>query len=250
MIEFKDVSLCLNNKQILTDLSFKIESSETVLLVGSSGAGKSTILRLIVRLLCPTSGQILVNGKDINKLHKNEMNELRKMFGLVFQGGALFDSLTVEENIAFFLIENVGLSWKESHSRAVEIASLLGLEEHLNYYPAEISGGMQKRVGIARAIVSQPQVLLYDEPTAGLDPLAAGNVVTIINDLQQRFNVTSLIVTHEIHHFENKVDRLLMLKNGTITYDGVMDLSILDHFEVKQQNLQCKPGEEEYGIIQ
>lgn len=247
MIEFDTVSLCLNNRTILRDLTFQVERGQTVLLVGSSGAGKSTILRLILGLLKPTAGRITVIGKNISQMSEKELNEMRKKFSFVFQNGALFDSLTLFENVGFFLTENEKLPGEEVSRRVEEIMKFLGLENFLHYYPSEISGGMKKRVSIARAIVTNPEVLLYDEPTAGLDPFAARKVVALMKNLQKSFNVTSMIVTHEIHHFENVVDRLLMLKTGSINYDGPYDLSILDQFEESEAPLECIPDEDFYA---
>lgn len=249
MITFDAVSLCLNDRNILTDLSFEVERGQTILLVGSSGAGKSTILRLILGLLRPTRGIVTVMDKDIARMSESELNEIRKNFSLVFQNGALFDSMTLLENVGFFLLENEKLPEQEVCQRVEEIMTFLGLENFLHYYPSEISGGMRKRVSIARAIVTHPAGILYDEPTAGLDPFAAKKVVNLIKDLQNKFNVTSLIVTHEIHHFANVVDRLLMLKNGTITYDGPYDLTILEHFEESGAPKVCIPDEEFYADI-
>ncbi|UCE04797.1 MAG: ATP-binding cassette domain-containing protein [bacterium] len=250
MIEFNTVSLCLNNRTILRNLSFQIKKGQTALLVGSSGAGKSTILRLILGLLKPTAGRITIMGKNIAQMSENELNDMRQKFGLVFQNGALFDSLTLEENVGFFLSENTNVSEQQVRTRVLDIMNFLGLENYLDYYPSEISGGMRKRVSIARAIVTNPDVLLYDEPTAGLDPFAARKVVGLMKDLQSRFQVTSLIVTHEIHHFEKVVDRLLMLKNGSITYDGVYNLAILDEFEESEAPLECIAEEEFYADIE
>ncbi len=247
MIEFDSVSLCLNNRRILSDLSFHVEKGQTVVLVGSSGAGKSTILRLILGLLKPTSGRVLIVDKDIIMMPEKELNKIRQKFSLVFQNGALFDSLTLEENVGFFLSEHSSLSAPEIQDRVLEIMEFFGLEDFIHYYPSQISGGMKKRVSIARAVVTNPEVMLYDEPTAGLDPFAAKKVVNLINRLKESFNMTSLIVTHEIHHFTNVVDRLLMLKNGLITYDGDYDLSILDQFEETELQAQCIPGEEFYA---
>jgi phospholipid/cholesterol/gamma-HCH transport system ATP-binding protein len=249
MIEFDAVSLCLNNRTILKNISFDVKKGETALLVGSSGAGKSTILRLIIGLLKPTTGKVWVMGEDIAQLSEAELNRLRKKLGLVFQNGALFDSLTLEENVGFFLRDQNQLSESEIQQRVQEIMVFFGLENFAHYYPAQISGGMKKRVSIARAIMTQPELLLYDEPTAGLDPFAAKKVVQLINDLQQNFHVTSLIVTHEIHHFEHVVDRLIMLKNATIHYDGKYDLSILDRFEETEAQLECIPDEEFYAAL-
>ncbi len=231
MIEFRNVTKILNQRKVLDDLTFKLNQNETVLLVGSSGAGKTTILKLILRLIWPTSGTIKVFEKDISDISENEMNNIRFKCGLVFQDGALFDSLTIGENVGFFLRENLRLSDKKVKQRVEEIMSLLGMENFLNYYPAELSGGMKKRVAIARAIAANPQILLYDEPTAGLDPVTSKRVVDLIYALQKSLNHTALIVTHIIQHFNTIGDRLLMLKSGTIVYDGKVDMAIFDKFE-------------------
>jgi phospholipid/cholesterol/gamma-HCH transport system ATP-binding protein len=247
MIEFDSVSLCLGNRRILSDISFRVEKGETVVLVGSSGAGKSTILRLILGLIKPTSGRISIAGKDISTLSEKELNYLRQKFSLIFQNGALFDSLTLEENVGFFLSEQSKHSASEIQSRVLDIMKFFGLEDFMHYYPSQISGGMKKRISIARGVVTNPEVMLYDEPTAGLDPFAAKKVVDLIGRLRESFNMTSLIVTHEIHHFANVVDRLLMLKNGLITYDGTCDLSILDQFAETEVQVECIPDEEFYA---
>lgn len=235
MIEFKNVTKILNGQKVLDNVSFKVKANETVLLVGSSGAGKTTILKLILRLIEPTSGTIKVLQKDISKISEDEMNEIRQKCGLVFQDGALFDSLTIAENVGFFLKENLKLSDEKVDQRVKEIMSLLGLEKFLDYYPAELSGGMKKRVAIARAIAANPQILLYDEPTAGLDPVSSKRVVDLIGTLQKSLNHTSLIVTHIIQHFNTIGDRLLMLKNSSIVYDGDVDMSIFDKYEDKSE---------------
>jgi phospholipid/cholesterol/gamma-HCH transport system ATP-binding protein len=247
VIEFDSVSLCLNNRRILSDLSFRVEKGQTVILVGSSGAGKSTILRLILGLMKPTSGKIFIVGNDISLLSEKNLNNLRQKFSLVFQNGALFDSLTLEENVGFFLSEHTSLAAEEIQNRILDIMKFFGLEDFMHYYPSQISGGMKKRVSIARAVVTNPEVMLYDEPTAGLDPFAAKKVVNLISRLRESFNMTSLIVTHEIHHFADVVDRLLMLKNGLITYDGAYDLSILNQFAETEVQVECIPGEEIYA---
>lgn len=219
MVEFKNVSLTLGNKQILHDLSFKIEKGKIVVLSGNSGEGKSTILKLILGLLKPTSGQIFIFGKDITRLRKKELMKIRQQCGIVFQSGALFDSLTVEENVSFFLTEALDVKPDEARHRTHEILNYLGLIEYTDYYPSQLSGGMKKRVAIARAIVTNPKLLLYDEPTAGLDVRSAFKVVELIRDLQKRLTVTSLIVSHELHYFTRLMDKILHLENGRITLE-------------------------------
>ncbi len=231
MIEFHHVSLSLQNREILRDLSFRVDKGESILLAGSSGAGKSTILKLALGLIKPTSGRIYILGREITRLSEKKLMAMRRYFGTVFQGGALFDSLTVEQNVGFFLRENLKVEETEVRSRVQRTLQFLGLEKFLSYLPSQLSGGMRKRVAIARAIVTNPQALLYDEPTAGLDPIAARRVIELIRHLRERFQVTSLIVSHEIHYFLDIVDRMLMLKDGKIIYDGEPNLDIVEYFD-------------------
>ncbi len=239
VLEFENVSLCLNGKQILSQVSFSIEKNETVLLVGSSGSGKSTILRMILGLVRPSSGTVRVMGRDLARLSGNELLKLRQKIGLVFQEGALFDSHTVLENVCFFLVENLHVRLEEARERVLPVLEFLGLRDYMHYYPNELSGGMKKRVGIARAIASRPELVLYDEPTAGLDPISAKRVVELIDTLDREYGVTSLIVTHELHYFLEVVDRLLFLKHGQIVYSGVPDLSILEQYDQPEVKPAC-----------
>ena len=216
MIELKNVSLILNKKQILDNLSFRVDRGQIVVLAGNSGEGKSTILKLILGLIRPTSGTIHVLGKNIPDLSESELMKVRQKGAIVFQEGALFDSMTVEENVCFFLKEALHVERNEAQQRVTDILRHLGLGKFMHYYPSHLSGGMKKRVAIARAIVTHPKILLYDEPTAGLDAQSALRVVELIKDLQERLNVTSLIVSHELHYFMNVMDKILYLEKGRI----------------------------------
>ncbi len=219
MTRFENVTLYLSERKVLDNLSFSIEEGEMVLLVGGSGAGKSTILRLVMGLIRPTSGRIILNGQDITKMSESQLLKMRHHFGIVFQEGALFDSLTVEENVGFYLRERMGMSPEEAHERVVQELTGLGLQDFLDYYPSQLSGGMKKRVAIARASIKNPECLLYDEPTAGLDPMSSQRVVDLMNELH-RGRITSMIVTHEIHYFLDSVSRMMLLSAGKIVYDG------------------------------
>ncbi len=238
MVEFKNVSLILSENEILKDVSFHLDEGHIILLSGNSGEGKSTILKLILGLLKPTSGSIYVFGKNLNALPTKEIMKIRQQCGIVFQNGALFDSLNVEENVSFFLREGLHMERVEAHKRVLEILDYLGLKDYLYYYPDQLSGGMKKRVAIARAIVTHPRLLLYDEPTAGLDALTAFRVVDLIKDLQKRLNVTSLIVSHELHYFARTIDKNIHLENGYITSEkenneelaALTEKMFLDHF--------------------
>lgn len=170
-------------------------------------------------------------GQNVSAISENELNKLRQKFGVVFQDDALFDSLTVEENVGFFLIENLKLPMNEVKKRVLEILEFLQMEDAGNLYPSELSGGMKKRVAIARAVVVNPDVLLYDEPIEGLDPITAKKVVDLIKQLTKEYGYTSVIVTHEINHFEGTINRLLLLDRKTIIYDGKFDPNIFDQVE-------------------
>jgi phospholipid/cholesterol/gamma-HCH transport system ATP-binding protein len=231
MIRFKEVTLLRDELKVLDSLSFTIDSGELVLLVGGSGSGKSTILKLILGLIKPTIGEIYIANEKITGMREKKMLKVRQNFGIVFQEGALFDSLTVEENVGFFLKENMELSEEEVRKEVIDELKFLGLEGFLDYYPAQLSGGMKKRVAVARAAISNPNVMLYDEPTAGLDPIAAQRVVDLISDLHQQLNITSVVVTHEIHYFVDIVKRVLMLREGNIVYDGEPVADIHEWYE-------------------
>jgi len=227
VVEFNNVSLILGDKQILKELSFRIEEGKIVLLSGNSGEGKSTILKLILGLIQPTSGSIRVLGQNISRLSSKQLMNVRQQCGIVFQEGALFDSLSVEENVSFFLKEALHVEPAEARRRVLDILEYLGLKEYLDYFPAQLSGGMKKRVAIARAIVTHPKLLLYDEPTAGLDARSASRVVGLIKDLQQRFNVTSLIVSHELYYFARVMDKMIHLEQGRITSEQENNAELL-----------------------
>ncbi len=249
MIEFKNVSLQLGGRGILRNVSFRVEKGQSVLLAGNSGVGKSTILKLILGLIKPTEGSIRVLGQEISHLPEKRLLQIRQQCGMVFQEGALFDSLTIEENVGFFLRENKKFTAEQVFHKVVEILEYLGLEQYLHYYPSQLSGGMKKRVAIARAIIANPSILLYDEPTAGLDPISANRVVELIDDLRTRMSVTSVIVSHEIHYFLDVVDRMILLKEGTIFYDGVPQLNLFANANPSKAKYKINNGERLYGII-
>jgi phospholipid/cholesterol/gamma-HCH transport system ATP-binding protein len=231
MIRFEDVTLIYDDRRVLNNISFKIDTGELILLVGGSGSGKSTILKLILGLIRPNSGKIHIDNNLITGMREKNLLKVRRQFGIVFQEGALFDSLTVEENVGFFLKENLKMSEEEVYKEVVDELKFLGLDGFLAYYPSQLSGGMKKRVAVARAAVSNPKVMLYDEPTAGLDPIAAQRVVDLISELHQQLNITSIVVTHELQYFISTVKRLLMLREGNVVYDGVPVADIHEWYE-------------------
>ncbi len=199
MIEFRSVYKSFDDESVLKNVSFKIERGETKIIVGESGSGKSTILKLILGLIQPDSGQILIEGRDIGFLPEQELVPIRLDMGMVFQEGALFDSLSVLENVGYRLFEEGHLSETEIEATVSKLLGFVGLEEAIDKMPAELSGGMKRRVGIARALVANPKVVLYDEPTAGLDPITKRTIVDLMIKLRDLEGVTSVFVTHDLH---------------------------------------------------
>jgi len=198
MIEFRNVYKTFDEEAVLKDVSFKIRRGETKIILGESGSGKSTILKLILGLIRPDSGQILYDGRDITQLTERELVVIRRDIGMVFQDGALFDSLSVRENVGYRLSEEGRMSESEVDLEVLQLLGFVGLEDAIDKMPAELSGGMKRRVGIARALVGTPKVVLYDEPTAGLDPITKRVIVELMIKLRDLEGVTSVFVTHDL----------------------------------------------------
>jgi len=211
------------NQKVLDGIDLTVAHGETVAVVGRSGTGKSVLLKLLIGLHRPDSGSIQIHGQDIATLAIKELNEVRKRVGFLFQQAALYDSLTVEENVAFPLLRNAGLDEAQSRDRARELLASVGLESDLQKSPSQISGGMQKRAGMARALALNPDLLLLDEPTAGLDPITAVEIANLVLDLQKKRQVTSVVVTHDLHNAAAISDRLVMLREGKIVMEGTSD---------------------------
>lgn len=224
MIEFQDVRLSYNDQAVLNGVSFAARLHEKIAIIGPSGEGKTTLLRLIVGLVRPDSGTILINGRDITRLPEPLLADLRRNFSLVFQEGALFDSLNVRENVAFCLRERRGLSEDEIQELVLELLRRVDIERAMDLMPEELSGGMQRRVAIARSLAAcEPKMMLYDEPTTGLDPVTADNICDLINELSSGFQpgrTGLIIVTHDVAHAARVAERFLYLKEGKIMFDG------------------------------
>jgi phospholipid/cholesterol/gamma-HCH transport system ATP-binding protein len=199
MIEFQNVYKSFDEESILKDVSFKIGRGETKIILGESGSGKSTILKLILGLIRPDSGHIFIEGRDITQLQERDLVDIRRRIGMVFQEGALFDSLSVRENVGYRLSEEGGMEESEIELAVLQLLGFVGLEEAIDKMPAELSGGMKRRVGIARALVGTPKIVLYDEPTAGLDPITKRAIVELMIKLRDMEGVTSVFVTHDLH---------------------------------------------------
>ena len=220
VIEFRQVQKSFNHTPVLAGMDLAIRPAETVTVIGGSGIGKSVTLKLIVGLLKPESGQVLIEGEDIVPLTEDQLIRVRKKIGMVFQGSALFDSLSVGENIAYPLREHTSMSEKEILDRIKETLHLVGLEGVEDKDPADLSGGMRKRVALARAIALAPRIILYDEPTTGLDPTNTEKINELIVDMDEKLGVTSVVVTHDMRSAFKVSDRIALLYQGKIAIVG------------------------------
>lgn len=223
IIQIKNVTKTYNNRTILTGINLEIKKGETFVIMGGSGCGKTTLLRLMIGADKPDSGEIIINGRNIVALPQRELDQIRKKIGILYQGGALFNSLTVGENIALPLIEHTKLATDIINIMVKMKLELVGLTGFEDLKPAELSGGMKKRVGLARAIAMDPEIVFYDEPGAGLDPVVTGVIDKLIKDLSQKLQITSVVVTHEMTSAFRIADRMAMLYNGSIVELGTPD---------------------------
>jgi phospholipid/cholesterol/gamma-HCH transport system ATP-binding protein len=215
MIRFEQVTKVLGGRKVLDQVSFEIEKGEVFTIIGSSGSGKSVTLKHIVRLLTPTEGKVFVDGVEISSAEGKTLEKARARFGYLFQGGALLGWMNMYDNVALPLLEKEFCTENEVHDRVMDVLRMVGLEKDYDKFPNEISGGMQKRAGLARAIVHQPEIILYDEPTSGLDPVTARSIDALIRRLNTELGVTSVVVTHDLQGALLVSDRITMLSNGT-----------------------------------
>lgn len=220
MISIRHVYQTFGSRQILKDVSLTVKDGETMVILGASGSGKSTLLKLIIGLLKPTSGEVMVNGKDMARLNEAELNHERRHMGFVFQYSALFDSMTVKENVAFGLRMHTKMSEEEIDRIVKEKLHLVGLDGIENLMPSSLSGGMKKRVSLARAIALEPEIILYDEPTAGLDPIRSTDISLLIKHTQKVLHATSVVVTHDLKSAEMIADRMAFLYKGSFLAIG------------------------------
>jgi phospholipid/cholesterol/gamma-HCH transport system ATP-binding protein len=223
MIEVRDLSKSFGAHSILEGVNLRIEAGESVVIIGRSGGGKSVLLKHLIGLLKPNSGEVWIDGEDIVPMDERQLLRVRSRFGMLFQGAALFDSMTVAENVAFALRRNRALSEKEIAQRVADVLEMVDLPGTQNKKPSELSGGMRKRVGLARAIIYQPQIVLYDEPTTGLDPIVSDSIDQLILRVRDRLKVTSVVVTHDMRSARRVGHRILMLHGKHIHAAGTPD---------------------------
>jgi phospholipid/cholesterol/gamma-HCH transport system ATP-binding protein len=223
LIEFRNVKKAFGKKVIYRDLSLDIVRGESITIIGGSGVGKSVMLKLLIGLLPVDGGSISVDGSDVVTMTDVELRNARRRIGMLFQGAALFDSLSVAENVAYGLREGGGMTEPEIAERVAESLTYVGLPGIEHMWPADLSGGMKKRVGLARAIAVRPEVILYDEPTTGLDPINTTRINKLILHLKETLNVTSVIVTHDMHSAFTVSDRMAMIHSGQIIFTGTPD---------------------------
>jgi len=224
IVVLRDVKKSFGTHEVLKGISFSAKRAETTVLIGGSGAGKTTLLRHIVALEQPTSGELYIDGENIVGLPERELNRVRRKIGMVYQYAALLDSLPVLDNVAFPLVEHTNLSKKEIRDRVMEKLEILGLEKGVEKkFPSELSGGMRKRVGLARALMLEPPILVYDEPTSGLDPLTSRLVDDLIEEMRDRFKVTSIVISHDIASCFRIAHQAILLIRGEIVAAGKPD---------------------------
>lgn len=223
LIVFEKVCKSFGSHRVLSNVDIGIEEGETMTIIGGSGTGKSVFLKLILGLMCPESGRILVHGKHVPQMQEKELVKMRSHIGMLFQGAALFDSLTVGENVAYPLRVHFDYPEEKIEAIVAEKLALVGLPGSESVLPPDLSGGMRKRVGLARAIATNPQVILYDEPTTGLDPANTKRIARLITELQAKLKVTSVIVTHDMEFAFQTTDRLALLHQRRFSFVGTKE---------------------------
>ncbi len=245
MLEIRDLHKHLGDKHVLRGVNLTVPKGEALVIIGGSGCGKSVLLKHILGLFKPDKGSILVDGEDVVPLHERELFRVRKRFGMLFQGGALFDSMTVADNVSFALDEHSKLSAAEKLEIVKKKLAVVGLKGVENVYPADLSGGMKKRVALARAIAADPDFLLYDEPTTGLDPIMSDVINELIVKLKTTMSVTSIVVTHDMASARKIADKMAMLYEGTIRIHATPEQLYASEDEVVKRFINGLASEEQ-----
>ncbi|MDP2886468.1 MAG: ATP-binding cassette domain-containing protein [Ignavibacteria bacterium] len=224
LIEIRNLSKSFDENHVLREVNIDVEKGSTVVILGKSGMGKSVLLKIIVGLIRPDSGSVCIDGREVAGMRPKELNELRKTMGYLFQGAALYDSMSVRENLAFPLVRQETLNEEELEERVLNQLRLVGLQDAIDKMPSELSGGMKKRIGLARALIANPQIMLYDEPTTGLDPITSREISYLIKNLQERYQPTSIAVTHDMQCARIIADTAAILHDGTLDQQGTIDV--------------------------
>jgi phospholipid/cholesterol/gamma-HCH transport system ATP-binding protein len=222
MIEVRNLSKSFEENHVLRNVNLDVDKGTTVVILGKSGTGKSVLLKTIIGLIVPDSGSICIDGREVVGSRRKELNDLRKRMGYLFQGAALYDSMSVRENLAFLLERHESLGRDELEARIVNQLRVVGLLEAIDKMPSELSGGMKKRVGLARALITNPEIMLYDEPTTGLDPITSREISYLIKSLQERYHPTSLAVTHDMQCARIIADAAAILHDGELDQQGTL----------------------------
>lgn len=220
MVEIYNLKKAFNSHVVLDDVSLKVDEGENLVVFGRSGTGKSVLLKCMVRLMEPDDGKIIIDGKDVLSLDIKQLNNLRKQIGFLFQSAALYDSMSVRQNLEFPLIRHFNFTPEEREQKIINVLEKVSLLEAIDKMPSELSGGMKKRIGLARSIITEPKLMLYDEPTTGLDPITSKEISYLILELQKSLNMTSVVVTHDLLCAEIIADRAIVLNNGKVQYEG------------------------------
>lgn len=224
VVRIRHLKKSFGDTHVLRDINLDLHASENLVILGRSGTGKSVLIKCMVGLIKPDSGSIHILDYDVSKLNEKQMNELRLHVGFSFQGSALYDSMTVRENLEFPLKRNLGIyDQQELEARVVDALEDVGLEDAINKMPAELSGGMKKRIGIARTLILKPKIMLYDEPTAGLDPITSIEINELILKVRDKYKTSSIIITHDISSARHTADRVIALVGGYSKYEGTFD---------------------------
>jgi phospholipid/cholesterol/gamma-HCH transport system ATP-binding protein len=221
--EIEHLKKSFGSNAVLKDISFKINKGENLAIFGKSGSGKSVLIKCLVGLIEPDEGKVVLLDKDISELNTEELNSLRKKIGFLFQSAALYDSMTVRENIAFPLRDLKSKPKDEIEALVIEALKNVGLEDAIGKMPSELSGGMRKRIGLARTLILKPEIILYDEPTTGLDPITSREISQLILDIQKKYNTASIIITHDVECAHIAANRIIMIKDGTSAAEGTYE---------------------------
>jgi phospholipid/cholesterol/gamma-HCH transport system ATP-binding protein len=243
IVSVKGLYKSFGDNDVLKGIDLEVHKGETVIVLGRSGSGKSVLIRIIAGLIKQDKGSVKVLGQEVAELTKKQLMQLRLKIGFLFQSGALYDSLTVRENLAFPLIRHVkNLTQQQINDAVEEALDAVGLPETSNQFPSELSGGQQRRIGIARMLILRPEIILYDEPTSGLDPMTSGEVNALINTVRERYNATSILITHDLTCARQTGDRILMIVDGRFTRQGKFE----DVFNTNDENIK---GFYDYNFI-